>query len=136
MAKSETAKNPQAESLLVELLTEELPPNALGRLGEAFAHALAKDLGQDNFLDQGSEVRAFATPRRLAALITCVRERARDTPIEFSGPSVKVGLDADGKPTPALLGFAKKQGVDISALARSETPKGEVFVYRTLAKGG
>jgi len=124
------------DTLLVELLTEELPPKALKSLSETFAQALAADLNQHNFLTEGSATRAFATPRRLAAIVTRVLAQAPDKLVEFSGPSVKVALDPQGKPTPALLGFAKKQGVDVSKLERQNTPKGEVFVYRTLATGG
>jgi glycyl-tRNA synthetase beta chain len=124
-------------TLLVEVRTEELPPKPLHRLSRAFADALAADLRQgDEFLTASSEVRVYATPRRLAVQITNVLPCAPDKAVEISGPSVKVGLDADGKPTPALLGFARKQGVDPAQLERQQTPKGEVFVYRTLARGG
>ena len=135
MARGKGAK-PAAASLLVELLTEELPPKALKRLSETFARALADDLGQDDFLGKDSSVDSFATPRRLAILITHVRARAPDKPVELSGPSVKVGLDAAGKPTPALLGFARKHGVDVAKLTRRETPKGEFFFYEAIAAGG
>jgi glycyl-tRNA synthetase beta chain len=122
--------------LLVEVRTEELPPRALKRLSQAFADALAADLRQDEFLTGASAVRAYATPRRLAVQITGVLARAPDKSIEVSGPSVKVGQDAEGKPTPALLGFARKQGIDVSLLTRRDTPKGEVFVYQTRTRGG
>ena len=56
--------------LLVELLTEELPPKVLKRLSVSFADALAADLRQDEFLAKDSVVRIYATARRLAALIT------------------------------------------------------------------
>jgi glycyl-tRNA synthetase beta chain len=124
------------DTLLVELLTEELPPKALKSMSETFAQALAADLDQRNLLAEGSETHAFGTPRRLAAIVTKVRAQAPDKLMELSGPSVKAALDSEGKPTQALLGFARKQGVDVSKLERQNTPKGEVFVYRTLAKGG
>lgn len=136
MANKKAAQSPKAETLLVELLTEELPPKALNSLSKAFAQALAADLGERNLLTEGSETHAFATPRRLAVIVTKVLAQAPDKPMEFTGPSVKVALDPEGKPTPALLGFAKKQGVDVGKLERQNTPKGEVFVYRTLARGG
>ena len=136
MATGKAAEMSAVETLLIEILTEELPPSILHDASQTFARVLGDDLELNNFREQGSEVHAFATPRRLAALITRVSKMAADRPIEFIGPSVKFGLDADGKPTPALIGFARKQGVDISILQRQETPKGEVFVYRTLAKGG
>lgn len=136
MARGKATLRPVSASLLVELLTEELPPKALKRLSESFAAALVEDLRQDDFLDAGSSVDRFATPRRLAVLITHVRERAPDRAVELSGPSVKVGLDASGNPTPALQGFARKHGVDIGQLARRETPKGEFFFYQAMAAGG
>jgi glycyl-tRNA synthetase beta chain len=132
-------RKPAAEAapatLLVEVRTEELPPRALQRLSLAFAEALAADLRQDELLTSASLVSAYATPRRLAVSITGVLGRAPDKAVEVTGPSVKVGLDAEGKPTPALLGFAKKQGADVAQLARCDSPKGEVFVYRTQARG-
>src|SRR6266853_57115 len=135
MAKKKAAAA-AVDTLLVELLTEELPPKALKSLSETFAQALAADLNQHNFLTDGSATRVVATPRRLAAMVTKVLAQAPDKLVEFNGPSVKVALDPQGKPTPALLGFAKKQGVDVSKLERENTPKGEMFVYRTLATGG
>src|SRR5262245_52288295 len=123
------------DTLLVELLTEELPPKALRPLGEAFAKALSEDLRKDELLEPGSETRALSTPRRLAVRITEVRERAPDRPVDVSGPSVKAALDAGGKPTQALLGFARKYGVDTATLSRRETPKGEFFFYQGIAKG-
>src|SRR5207302_10716345 len=108
---SKKATAPAVDTLLVELLTEELPPKALKSLSETFAQTLAADLGQGDLLAEGSETHAFGTPRRLAAIVTRVLARAPDKAVEFSGPGVKVALDSEGKPTPALLGFAKKQGV-------------------------
>ena len=124
------------DTLLVELLTEELPPKALARLGQAFADALGKALGQDGFLSSESAVRWFATPRRLAVQIASVRDAAPDRTVEVAGPSVKAGLDAAGKPTPALLGFARKNGVAVEQLEQRETPKGPAFFYRATTKGG
>ena len=124
------------DTLLVELLTEELPPKALARLGQSFADALGKALGQGGFLSSESAVRWFATPRRLAVQIESVRDAAPDRTVDVAGPSVKVGLDAAGKPTPALLGFARKNGVPVEQLEQRETPKGPAFFYRATTKGG
>src|SRR4051812_43058497 len=123
------------QTLLVELLIEELPPKALARLGHAFGEALRADLEQDGLLEPTSEMRWFATPRRLAVQLTDVRDTAPDKALELQGPSVKAGLDTNGDATPALQGFARKNGVAVEALEQRDTPKGTVFVYRTLAKG-
>jgi glycyl-tRNA synthetase beta chain len=122
-------------TLLVELLTEELPPKALRRLGTAFADALRGDLERDAFLEAGSGTRWFATPRRLAVEITAVRDVAPDQTVERQGPLVKLGLDAEGRPTPALTGFARKNGVAVEALEQRDTPKGSAFFYRASVKG-
>jgi glycyl-tRNA synthetase beta chain len=124
-----------ADTLLVELLTEELPPKALPRLGAAFGTALHAELAQAGLLEPDSAMRWYATPRRLAAQITSVREQAPDKPVEVQGPSVKAGLNTQGEPTPALQGFARKNGVSIEALEQLDTPKGTVFVYRAVAAG-
>lgn len=136
MAKKKKTKAPACASLLVEVLTEELPPKSLRALSETFSKTLTEDLRQDDFLESESEVTSFATPRRLAVLITRVRGRAPDRPVENLGPPVKVGLDANGNPTPALTGFARKHGVNVDRLTKRAGPKGEFFVYRDLAKGG
>jgi len=125
-----------APPLLVELLTEELPPQKLRALAEAFAKGLTKDLRQDNFLGANSEYIFFATPRRLAMRINDVFAEARSSEMVVKGPSVAGGLDAQGKPTPALLGFAKKRGVAVEALERVHDGKQEVFAHRELSKGG
>ncbi len=136
MAKAKTAKAPATDSLLVELLTEELPPKSLRVLGEAFANRILDFLVQIQLKTRDPrELRIFTTPRRLAVLIPDVLAKGQDRPMEITGPSVKVGLGADGKPTPALLGFAKKNGVGIEDLIQMDTPKGKVFACRTVVQG-
>ncbi len=122
--------------LLVELLTEELPPKSLAALSGSFRDALVADLKRDGFLDEASAAKAFATPRRLAVLVTNVAEQAPDSEVIVKGPSVKAGLDQGGRPTGALLGFAKKRGIEVSALERMNDGKQEVFAHRDLVKGG
>ena len=124
-----------ASTLLVEIRTEELPPKALARLGQAFAEALRADLARDGLLAEGSALAWFATPRRLAAQLTQVSDAAEDRKIEVQGPSIKAGLDAQGAATPALQGFARKNNVAIEALEQADTPKGRVFIYRGTARG-
>jgi glycyl-tRNA synthetase beta chain len=118
-----------AETLLVELLTEELPPKALAALAQAFADEIENGLARRQLKSTGaSQARIFATPRRLAVLVRGVLDAAADRPQEISGPAVKA-------PQEAVAGFARKHGLEIGQLERRETPKGEVFVARTVAKG-
>jgi glycyl-tRNA synthetase beta chain len=113
-------------SLLVELLTEELPPKSLRALAEAFAERLHADLAKAGLAREAP--RSFATPRRLAVHIAGVAERGQDRESEVMGPPAKA-------PAQAIAGFAKKHGLAPEALERRATPKGEVMVARLQVKG-
>ena len=115
-------------TLLVELLTEELPPKALKRLGETFAQSLTHDLRQGGFLGKASETTAFATPRRLAASITQVLDVAPDQSHEYTGPAVSA-------PPQAVAGFARKHGIAVTDLVQVDTAKGKVFACKVLSPG-
>ena len=124
-------------SLLVELLTEELPPKALRTLEAAFADGLTTMLSKLNLLDASSKTRAFSTPRRLAVRIEGVRAVAPDEPFSEKLMPVAIGMK-DGAPTPALLKkLAAKQlaHVDPLSLAREHDGKTEQLVYRAVANG-
>ncbi len=114
-------------SLLVEILTEELPPKSLRALSEAFVSSLYSSLA-DARLAGELKGRAFATPRRLAVLIPEVASEAPDRESELSGPSTKAA-------EAAVAGFAKKAGVAVASLERRQTPKGEFYVARVKLQG-
>jgi glycyl-tRNA synthetase beta chain len=122
-------------SLLVEILTEELPPKALRALGYSFADALVASLRSEGFAPAEGGFAVYATPRRLGALVRDVADQAPDREVLAKGPSVKAGLGADGTPSQALLGFAKKQGVAVEKLERIHDGKQEVFACRSVATG-
>jgi len=115
------------DALLVELLTEELPPKSLKSLAKAFGDGLARELRQDGFLTGESSTRVFATPRRLAVLISGVLEQSPEKPIEFAGPPITA-------PQQAISGFAKKNGVSVEDLIQIDGPKGKIFAYRTMIR--
>jgi glycyl-tRNA synthetase beta chain len=117
-------------TLVVELLTEELPPKSLAPLARAFTEAIYDGLVLNRLLEQSTydPQRIFATPRRLAVLVPEVLDAASDRESEVAGPSVKA-------PAEAVAGFAKKHGMDARTLEQRETPKGKVFVARVRLKG-
>jgi glycyl-tRNA synthetase beta chain len=121
--------------LLVELFTEELPPRALKRLGDAFCEGIVEGLRSRGLAGEGVQVDGFATPRRLAARVAVVAALAADRSVEVKGPSVKVGLDAAGVPTQALLKWAEKQSAPIESLTRASDGKQECFWYRSTVRG-
>lgn len=124
-----------AETLLIELLTEELPPKSLANLGAAFAQGVFQGLGNLAFVSADSTATMYATPRRLAVSVTRVLAIQPNRQIERKGPAVTSGFDASGNPTSALKGFAKSCGTAVDQLERAKDGKGEFFVFRTTKAG-
>ncbi len=114
--------------LLVELLTEELPPKALKTLGDAFASRIFAELKSAGLLGKTSAVRAFATPRRLAALISDVQDKAADRQEMRKLMPAKIAYGADGKPASALTKKLEKEGGSLSGLTR-QTEGNEEYVF-------
>lgn len=130
------------QTLLVELLTEELPPKALAKLGAAFAAGIENGLKARDFLDAESVVTAYATPRRLAVAITYVRTTALDRALREKVLPVSVGIDGGGNPSAPLVkklaALAAQIGVphiDMEQLERAPDGKAESFFYAYTAKG-
>jgi glycyl-tRNA synthetase beta chain len=122
--------------LLIELLTEELPPKSLRQLATAFAAGVEEALRRKGLASATSAATVFATPRRLGVRVIGVHAQAADQPFEDKGPYVNASLDASGKPTAALLGFMKKKGIDsIDRLVRVADARGERFAWRTVVEG-
>jgi glycyl-tRNA synthetase beta chain len=134
-------------TLLVELVTEELPPKALKRLGDAFGDALAAGLRARKLLTSQSVATTYATPRRLAVSISQVRAVGPDEPLDEKLMPARVAFDAQGQPTEALrrkLGALGRAHLATAAPEASDGPdrrytasdgKGDYVWLRTLAKG-
>lgn len=126
------------QTLLIELLTEELPPKALAKLGKAFADGIVNGLKSRDFLEADSVATAYATPRRLAVSITKVRAVSPDKSIREKVLPVSVALDANGNGTPPLakklaaLGFPD---LTVADLERAQDGKAESFFYTYTAAG-
>jgi glycyl-tRNA synthetase beta chain len=125
-----------AETLLIELLTEELPPRLLSRLGQSFAEGIALELKARGYCAQHAPFEAYAAPRRLAVRIPGVESRQPDRIVERKGPNRAAGHQADGTPTPALAGFARSCGIAVEALSIGVDAKGvEVYLHRATQVG-
>jgi glycyl-tRNA synthetase beta chain len=126
------------KNLLVELFVEELPPKALKKLGESFAATLAASLKAGGLAGDGAVVTSFASPRRLAAHVTAVAEKAADKQVQQKLMPVAVALDAAGQPTPALLKKLAALGADASVvptLKRQPDGKAEALFLDSLVGG-
>lgn len=130
------------QNLLVELFVEELPPKALQKLGDAFATVLGDQLKVQGLATAASVVTPFASPRRLAAHVTAVADKAADKAVQQKLMPVTVGLDAGGNATPALLKKLQALGADVSnpaaavaALKRAQDGKAEALFYDSVVPG-
>lgn len=122
------------QTLLIELLTEELPPKALEKLAASFAQTIGDELKKMQFAPADAEATVYASPRRLAVQLADVAALQPDQKISRKGPAVAAGMK-DGQPTPALAGFARSCGVDVSALSTMSDGKQDVYVYESVKQG-
>ncbi len=118
-------------TLLFELGTEELPAGELKGMALALRDNIAHGC-QERDLHYG-DIQWFATPRRLAVLVTALATQASDQEQQVLGPPVAAAKDGNGDWTPAALGFARKQSIDVSELQELPSDKGaRLGVIRTL----
>ncbi|MBW8712550.1 MAG: glycine--tRNA ligase subunit beta [Acidobacteria bacterium] len=120
--------------LLIEIGVEELPAGWMPALTRQLADRVAARLTELRIAPMAA-VESYSTPRRLTARIGKIAERQEDLEETLSGPPVSAAFDAQGKPTPAALGFAKKQGVAFEELSRVSTAKGEYLAYHKRQRG-
>src|SRR5215212_4006275 len=120
--------------LLLEIGVEELPAAWLPGLTRQLAEKLQARL-KEMRLSPDVAIESFSTPRRLTARVGAMPERQEDLDETITGPPVSAAFNAAGEPTPAALGFAKKQGVAFEALERIKTDKGEYIAARKHVRG-
>src|SRR5512137_952962 len=102
------------KELFLEIGTEEIPAGFLPKAQADLEALICKEL-ESARLSHG-EVTTLATPRRLALVVKNVPAVQPDAEITAIGPAKSVAFDAAGKPTKAAEGFARGQGVDVTAL--------------------
>ena len=105
-------------TLLLEIGVEELPAAEVATAAEAVRGALEERLDSTR-LGHGP-VRAYATPRRMIALVDAVQPREQDHRRTVRGPRVTAAFGPDGAPTAAALGFARAHKVEVADLERLE----------------
>ena len=126
-------KDQETADLLFEIGTEEIPasyvPPALAQLREIATESLT------NHRIPFGEVETFGTPRRITLSIKDVKVLQESEETEVVGPPKRIAYDENGEPTKAAIGFAKTQGVELSALRIVETERGEYIAASKLEKG-
>ncbi|MDO8843779.1 MAG: glycine--tRNA ligase subunit beta [Methylicorpusculum sp.] len=123
----------QYKHLLFELGTEELPPKTLLTLSRALQNNMVQGL-----TDAGlsyKDVKAYATPRRLAVFVSDLVTAQPDKTVEKRGPAIQAAFMPDGTPSKAAQGFAVSCGASFDQLERLVTDKGEWLAYHQAIKG-
>ncbi|HEY3161240.1 MAG TPA: glycine--tRNA ligase subunit beta [Vicinamibacterales bacterium] len=120
--------------LLIEIGCEEIPASWLPGLTRQVATHLDARLKEAR-LDTDAPAESYSTPRRLTGRVAKLAERQTDHEELVTGPPVSAAYKPDGEATPAAVGFARKYGVEVGALERSETAKGTYLAYRVRQRG-
>ena len=119
---------------LFEIGLEEVPARMIASAQAELLRRMVGLLERERLISGEVSAEGYSTPRRLAVVVRGVKERQEVVAEEVMGPAVKIAYK-DGVPGPAAVAFAKKAGVDVSALKVVETPKGE-YVAATSTKAG
>ena len=119
--------------IFLEIGTEEIPAGFILRALTDMEESIRKSLSGARI--SFGEIKTFGTPRRLVLAVSEVAARQEDITVENQGPAKKVAYDEEGRPTKAMLGFAKGQGVDVKDVELRETPKGEYLYVVKEEKG-
>lgn len=122
-------------TLLLEIGTEELPVSALPTLADALLANVIAGLAHHRVACDAAQARALYTPRRLAIFVPQVADQQPDQDQHIPGPTTAIGLDAQGQPTRALLGFAAKYHVSWRDLPVEHDGKGERFTLHLRTSG-
>jgi glycyl-tRNA synthetase beta chain len=120
--------------LLIEIGCEEIPASWLPDLTAQLARHLEARLKEFRLVIS-APIESYSTPRRLAVRVARLAERQTDLEELATGPPVSAAFGRDGEPTPAAIGFARKYGVEVTALERHETSKGTYLAYRIRQRG-
>jgi len=119
---------------LLEIGLEEIPARMIAGAEAELGKRVQELLTRERLLDDAATVKTYSTPRRLAVLVEGVRAAQADVEEKLTGPSWSVAFK-DGAATKAAEAFAKKAGVDVSALEKVTTAKGE-YVGATVKRAG
>jgi glycyl-tRNA synthetase beta chain len=118
------------KELFLEIGSEEIPAGFIPRAMAEMEAMITRELTAARLTF--GEVKTLATPRRLALVVKGIPALQPDAEITATGPSKKAAYDADGRPTRAAEGFARGQGVDVSAIRIVATDKGDyISITRT-----
>ena len=115
------------KDFLFEIGTEEMPSAPLINASKQLPKLLAAGLAAAGLAH--GDIRVISSPRRLAAIVTDVATETEAVHESLRGPKTQIAFDADGNPTKAAQGFARKCGIDASELSRAVAEDGNEYVF-------
>ena len=119
---------------LLEVGLEEIPARMIAPAQAELARRVEELLTRERLLGAGREIYSYSTPRRLAVLVKGISQAQVDMEEQLTGPSWSVAFK-NGEATSAAQAFAKKAGVELSALKKITTSKGEYVAATAHRKG-
>jgi len=128
-----SAQSKNSLPFLLEIGTEEIPARFIPASMADLQRTMAAELEKAHLTAEG--LRVVATPRRLTLLIEALSTRQPDRALEIKGPPVSVAFDADGNPTKAAQGFAKKAGISLDECERGSDKRGEFLLAKVTETG-
>ena len=120
--------------LLLEIGCEEIPASWLPGLTNQVGEVVLAQLKEQRLAPE-APAETYSTPRRLTVRIAKVADHQTDLEEVLTGPPVSAAYAADGSPTAAAVGFAAKNGTEVTALERVDTPKGAYLAFRKKQRG-
>jgi glycyl-tRNA synthetase beta chain len=135
MSKPTETNTMETADLLIELGCEELPPKTLPKLAKAFFKGLKTQLAKAELDFNAEASRFYYTPRRLTLKMSAVAASQPDQTLERKGPALSAAFDAERRPTPAAIGFARSVGKNVDELETLKGDKGE-WLYCRVEKPG
>lgn len=113
-------------NFLCEIGCEEIPAGYIPPAIESIKKLFVDKLEENRIAFQ--EIEVYATPRRIAIVVSGMDESQREEEFEIKGPSVKAAYDSKGNPSKALLGFVNGNELSIDDIIQRGTDKGD-YIY-------
>ena len=129
----DSSETQETADLLFEIGTEEIPASYVPPVLEQLSETAAKSL--TNHRIPFGDVETLGTPRRITLSIKDIKTLQESEETEVVGPPKRIAYDENGEPTKAAVGFAKTQGVELTALRIVETERGEYVAVSKLETG-
>jgi glycyl-tRNA synthetase beta chain len=133
MKPRKTAPTSVARELLLEIGVEEMPSNVMADTLRQLQEVAAQHLRDDAL--PFDTVQTFGTPRRLILVVPALADVQTARTTQVIGPPKRAAFDAAGNPTPAAIGFARSQDVEVGALTGIQTEKGEYLAIEKRLPG-